>query len=370
MNLVKDFGKTAIIAGQHRVSFSELLLRFTQFHDITPLESGQKCLILSENREGWLYALYSIWQHDAIAVPVDAASTVHDVAYILKDCTPSCIWTSVQKKEIAEQAMAEAGQQLPVFVIDDYERVPLPDGIRPAHIEPDLNKVCLIIYTSGTTGSPKGVVLSFGNIVSVVNAVSVDVRIFRPEYRTLILLPLHHVLPLMGTVVAPLLVGGGVTVCPSMSATDLMETLRTGEVSIMVGVPRLWQMLYSGVMKVINANPITKGIFGICRFLQWDWLSKLVFHSVQVKMGGRMKYLVSGGAALDREIGVGLKTLGLHVLEGYGMSETSPLITFTRPDDIKPGCVGLPMPAMQVKFVNGELCCKGPNVMQGYYNRP
>ncbi len=370
MNLVKDFGKTAIIAGQHRVSFSELLLRFTQFHDVTPLESGQKCLIFSENREGWVYALYSIWQHGAIAVPVDASSTVHDIAYILKDCTPSCIWTSKQKKEITEQALIEAGQQLPVYIIDNYEREPLPEGIQPAQIDPEPNNVCLIIYTSGTTGSPKGVVLSFANIISVVNAVSVDVRIYRPEYRTLILLPLHHVLPLMGTVVAPLLNGGGVTICPSMSATDLMDTLKTGEVSIMVGVPRLWQMLYSGVMKVINANPITKGIFGICRFLQWNWLSKIVFHSVQVKMGGRMKYLVSGGAALDREIGIGLKTLGLHVLEGYGMSETSPLITFTRPDDIKPGCVGLPMPAMQVKFVNGELCCKGPNVMQGYYNRP
>lgn len=370
MSLIKDFGKTAIIAGKHRISFTEMLLRIGHFRDSLPIERNNKCIIFSENREGWLYALYAIWEQSGVAVPVDAMSTAHDVAYILGDCKPSSIWTSASKVELLKEAMAEAGMDIPICLIDDYERIALPTEQTPALADPHVSDICLIIYTSGTTGSPKGVVLTFANVLAVVRAVSVDVRIFRPEYRTLILLPLHHVLPLMGTVVAPLLNGGGVTICPSMSATDLMDTLQTGEVSIMVGVPRLWQMLYTGVMRVVNANVITRSIFKFCRFLQWDWLSQLVFHSVQVKMGGRMKYLVSGGAALDKEIGIGLKTLGLHVLEGYGMSEAAPLITFTRPDDILPGCVGLPMPGMQIKFVNGELCCKGPNIMLGYYNRP
>ncbi|MBQ0056513.1 MAG: AMP-binding protein [Bacteroidales bacterium] len=368
--MIKDFGKTAIIAGKHRVSFSELLLRITHFSTLFHIEKGEKCLLISENREGWVYTLYAIWNNEGIAVPVDATSTAHDVAYILNDCKPSCVWASTGKLQLVKDAMAETGVELPVFCIDDYERIELPKTLSPAVIDPNQEKTCLIIYTSGTTGSPKGVMLSFRNIIAVVNSVMIDVRIFRPELRTLMLLPLHHVLPLMGTVVAPLMSGGGITISPSMQPAEIMETLKHGEVGIIIGVPRLWQTIYSGVIKVINEKSITRGIFKMCRSLQWKWLSRIIFRSVQKKLGGHLTYLVSGGAALDKEIGIGLKTLGLDVLEGYGMSEAAPLITFTRPDDIKPGCVGLPTPTMKVKFVNGELVCKGPNVMQGYYNRP
>ncbi len=372
--MLKDFGKTAIIAGQHRISFSEVMLRVDLFMQVGPVASAAKCIILSENREGWIYALYAIWRNRGIAVPVDATSTVHDVAYILDDCQPACIWTSRSKEALAKAAMKEAGIDLPLYVIDDYERIDLADCGRcltPAPFYPqNAEDTCLIIYTSGTTGNPKGVMLTFNNIIAVVRSVSVEVQIFRPELRTLMLLPLHHVLPLMGTVVAPLMSGGGITICPSMSATDLMQTLKIGEVGIIIGVPRLYQTVYTGIIRVINDNPVTKAIFRTCRWLQWRWLSRLVFRSVHKKLGGHLTFLVCGGAALDKEIGIGLKTLGLDVLEGYGMSEAAPLIAFTRPDDIKPGCVGLPMPHMQIKFVNGELCCKGPNIMRGYYNRP
>lgn len=372
--MLKDYGKTAIIAGDHRISFTEVLYRVDLFKQIRIINPKEKCIILSENREGWIYALYSIWQQQGIVVPVDATSTVHDVAYILNDCQPAVMWVSRNKIDIAQAAMQEVGMNLPICIIDNYEQMDLQESgltLQPLPYQPsNVEDTCLIIYTSGTTGNPKGVMLSFHNIISVVNSVSIEVPIFQPDVRTLILLPLHHVLPLVGTVIAPMRSGGGVTICPSMIASDLMATLQTGEVNLIVGVPRLWQTIYSGVMKVINDNLITKGIFNVCRFLQWGWLSSIIFRSVHKKLGGHIKYIVSGGAALDKEIGIGLKTLGIRVLEGYGMSEAAPLITFTRPDDIIPGCNGLPMPAVDVKFVNGELCCKGPNIMQGYYNRP
>ena len=370
--MLKDFGKTAIIAGEHRISFTEVLRRVDLFRQVGPVAPGEKCIILSENREGWVYALYSIWRNKAIAVPVDATSTVHDVSYILNDCHPTCIWTSNSKLELAKAALKESGMELPLYLIDDYERVSLADKkVKAVEFAPkNVEDTCFIIYTSGTTGSPKGVMLSFRNILAVANAVSIEVKIFRPELRTMMLLPLHHILPLMGSVVAPMLMGGGITICPSLSATDLMNTLKDGEVGIIIGVPRLYQTIYCGVIKVINSNPVTKAIFNVCRFLQWRWLSRIVFRSVHKKLGGHLAYLVCGGAALDKEIGIGLKTLGLDVLEGYGMSEAAPVLAFTRPDDIKPGCVGQPTPSVQAKFVNGELCCKGPNIMQGYYNRP
>lgn len=372
--MLKDHGKTAIIAGDHRISFTEMLNRVDHFKQIQVVPQGEKCIILSENREGWLYALYAIWRQQGIAVPVDATSTSHDIAYIINDCSPACIWTSKSKVETVRLALQECGVELPISIIDDYERVDLSTSgfnLQPITFTPiNTEDTCLIIYTSGTTGNPKGVMLSFRNIIAVVNSVSIEVRIFQPQLRTLILLPLHHILPLMGTVVAPMMSGGGVTISPSMIASELMATLQHGEVGIMIGVPRLWQTIYSGVMKVINDSPITRGIFSICRWLQWGWLSRIIFRSVHKKLGGHLQFMVSGGAALDKEIGIGLKTLGLRVLEGYGMSEAAPLIAFTRPDDIVPGCNGLPCPGIEVKFINGELCAKGANIMKGYYNRP
>ena len=143
-----------------------------------------------------------------------------------------------------------------------------------------------------------------------------------------------------------------------------------GKVAIFIGVPRLWQTLYAGIKKKIDEKAVTRILFNICRSVGSRRLSRFVFQSIRKKMGGHIDYCVSGGAALDAEIGKGLRTLGLDVLEGYGMTETAPIITFTRPDDIIPGCVGLPMPSVECKIIDGELCAKGPNVMMGYYNRP
>lgn len=368
--MIKDFKKTAIIAGERYVSYDEMLRRISHFGQLTVKGKGQKTLLLSENREGWIYVLFAVWKNRGVLVPVDATATSHDVAYIINDCKPDCIWTTKKKVETAKEAMKELGVEIPMMLIDEYEQAELDSSIEPAKIAYDTTDTALIIYTSGTTGNPKGVMLSFENLIANVDAVSKQVPIFTPETRTLVLLPLHHVLPLLGSVVAPITTGGGVAICPSMAAADLMQTLSKGKVSIIIGVPRLYQTLFRGIKNKINANFVTRSLFNMCESLQWRWLSRLVFGSVRKKMGGRIKFCVSGGAALDKEIGVGLKTLGLDVLEGYGMTETAPMIAFTRPDDILPGSVGLPLPSVQVLIKNGEICAKGPNVMQGYFNRP
>lgn len=371
--MIKNLHTAAIIAGEHEVSYSELLGRINLFARYTPKERGVKTVILSENREGWIYAFFSIWQNQGIAVPVDASSTVSDVAYILRDCRPACIWTSKEKAEVAKQAITEAGVNVRLLLIDDYETAPSKDEETWCGRDnmTEMGDECaIIIYTSGTTGSPKGVMLSYNNLMANIRSVSDEVPIFTPERRVMILLPLHHVLPLMGSVIAPLTRGGGVAICPSMSGPDIMDTLCRGKISIFIGVPRLWQTLYAGIKKKIDEKFITRLLFNICKTIGSRSLSRIIFRSVHKKMGGRLDFCVSGGAALDAEIGRGLRTLGLDVLEGYGMTETAPMITFTRPDDIIPGCVGLPLPSMQCKIVDGELCAKGPNVMLGYYNRP
>lgn len=367
--MIKDSNKIAIIAGERNITFSELLQRITLYSHHTPQQAGEKTLIFAENREGWIYAFYSIWANHGIAVPVDASSTVSDVAYIINDCHPVGIWTTRQKLEVVEAAMKEAGQAIEVHLIEDYETTAVNDE-KKADITYSEENTALIIYTSGTTGSPKGVMLSFLNILVNIRAVSEEVPIFNDNRRTLILLPLHHVLPLVGTVVMPLYVGGGVAICPSMSGPDIIDTLQRGKIAIMVGVPRLWQTLYGGIKKKIDASAITRGLFNLCASINNKAVSRFIFQTVHKKMGGRMEFMVSGGAALDREIALGLKTLGFELLEGYGMTEAAPMIAFTRPGDLVPNCVGIPPAAMEIKIVNDEVCAKGPNIMQGYYNRP
>ena len=371
-----DLNKIAIIAGEHNVTYSELLQRVAQFARKTPKGKQTKTIVFSENREGWAYAFFSIWLNEGIAVPVDASSTASDVAYILNDCQPDAVWVSRDKEATLKEAIKEANVETKVFLIDDFERLSLQDeplcSILPwaALAEPDNDDTALIIYTSGTTGSPKGVMLSYSALKANVHSVSYDVPIYTDKRRVLVLLPLHHVLPLMGSLIAPLYMGGGMAISPSLSGPDIMDTLQRGKVGIMIGVPRLWQTLYVGIKKKIDESPAARLLFKLCSVVKSRTLSRLVFSSVRKKMGGHLDYCVSGGAALDKEIGEGLRTLGLDVLEGYGMTETAPIIAFTRPGDIIPGCSGLPLPGVECKLVDGELCVKGPNLMKGYYNRP
>ena len=391
--MIKDFGKTAIVTMHGDVSYRALLWHIDQFAQYTPRsdkgsfspQDSKKTIIFSENREGWIYAFFSVWRNGGIAITVDATSNAHDLAYMLNDSGAVCVWTSLHNEPVVREALTEVGHRVEVLVIDKYEQEAPPAEI-PAMVswDRDDREIAVIIYTSGTTGAPKGVMLSFANLRANIRGVSKEVEIFNSERRALILLPLHHILPLQGTMIAPLTIGGGVAIAPSMSGPDIMETLCRGRVAIFIGVPRLWQTLYNGIMKQINAKGITRALFALCAKVQSRTLSRIIFGKVHRKMGGNIQFCVSGGAALDAEIGYGLKTLGLELLEGYGMTETAPIIAFTRPGDYIPGCVGLPLPSVECKLVNthketlpdgsttdvGELCAKGPNVMLGYYNRP
>lgn len=366
--MLKEYNKTAIISGEREVSYSELLQRVAVFAHCTPVERGGRAVIFSENREGWVYAFYAIWAHRGIAVPVDAGSMVGDVAYILSDCRPACVWTSRLRLDVLRAAIEESGVTTEVRLIDDYEQAPA--GTDKACVEYEDQDTALIIYTSGTTGSPKGVMLSFANLNANIYSVSKEVPIFNGHRRTLVLLPLHHVLPLVGTVVAPLSTGDGIALCPSMSGPDIMATLSRAQIGIMVGVPRLWQTLYNGIKRKIDAHFVTRVLFALCEKVDSISFSRRIFKAVHEKLGGHLNFCVCGGAALDVEVGRGLRTLGLEVLEGYGMTETAPMISFTRPGDIIPGCAGLPLSTVKMKLEDGELCVKGPNLMQGYYNRP
>mgnify|MGYP000636350247 FL=1 len=165
MTMIKDYGKTAIIAGERRVSYSEMLRRITIYAQEMPIQAGERTVIFSKNREGWAYAFFAVWKQRGIAVPVDATSTVGELAYVLADCKPTCIWTTRKRLDTLKPAIEKAGINPKILLIEDYEQVD-DAGVEPADIQYEDSDKAIIIYTSGTTGSPKGVMPYFANLIA------------------------------------------------------------------------------------------------------------------------------------------------------------------------------------------------------------
>lgn len=370
--MIKATDKVAIRATDGQVTYNQLLNRAWYFAGHVTDYKGGRVIILSENRPAWAYVFFGIWQAGVTAVPVDAASTATDIAYVIDDCTPEAIFVSNSKKSLAEEAIAIATHKPRILKIDEMEAklATINESAFVPEIKYDDDDVALIVYTSGTTGSPKGVMLTYRNLMTNIRSVSEEVKIFHEGLCTLVLLPLHHILPLLGSLIAPLVTEGCVAFCPSMAAGDLMKTLQDNKVGMIIGVPRLYSTIVKGVMDKVNATSAGRTMFKICEKLQWRWLSRKVFSAVHEKMGGHVEFLVSGGAALDANIAKTLLTLGFDLLEGYGMTEASPMIAFTRPGRAIPGSAGQPVPYVDVEIRDGEICAKGGNIMKGYYNRP
>ncbi|MBW7843007.1 MAG: AMP-binding protein [Ignavibacterium sp.] len=364
---LKDHNKTAMIYKDQKVDYNELIKKINSYSALLPDKNLTKAAIFSENRFEWVYAFYSAWMKKAVAVPIDFMSSSDDVAFILNDCRPEVIFYSDGTKEVLEKSISELNYEIEKINLDDIR---INEVISFSNLpEPDPNDTAVIIYTSGTTGSPKGVMLSYDNLLANIEAVTTDVNIYGSDDRLLVLLPLHHIFPLMGTMIIPLGVGGTIIFSPSMSSEDIMATLQQG-ITIIIGVPRLYNLIRKGIRDKIDKSGIAKLLFKIAQKKNSLAFSRKIFGSVQKKFGGRIKYLVSGGAALDKDVAKDYLTLGFEILEGFGMTECAPMITFTRPGKVLPGSAGQPLKTNEVKIIEGEIVTRGRNVMQGYYNRP
>ena len=190
----------------------------------------------------------------AITVPVDVQSTAGELAYIVGNCKPDLIFTTSSKRAVVEEALTIAGAKCDVLTEEDID-VSAADSVAADEITFDyLSQTMLIIYTSGTTGSPKGVMLSYKNVLFNINSVSQSVKIFTPERNTMILLPLHHIFPLLGSLVAPLYVGETVYIADGLNAESIIKTLNEGKINIVIGVPRLYKLLSKGIMDIIKRS--------------------------------------------------------------------------------------------------------------------
>ncbi len=324
--------------------------------------------VFSENRPEWIIAFYSAWYLKKTAVPIDYLSAPEEVDYILRDCKPGVLFCSRERYESIETVIESLPHAIRVFIFEDLdigfegtELVAFPD------LDPEVT--AMIIYTSGTTGSPKGVMLSFKNVTININGVAVT-KVFSEESIVLGLLPLHHTFPLLGTMVGPLAVQGTLVLCPSMASEDIMRTLQENKITTILAVPRFYNLIRKGIKDKIQASFLARNLFNLAERVNNPTFSKKIFKKVHAKLGGHVRFLVCGGAAIDTDVAKDYKTLGFEMLEGYGMTETGPMISFTRPGRRKVGSPGEVLQGTEVKIRDGEITVRGDNVMKGYYNRP
>ena len=359
----------AIITKTSQFTYQDLNNSINKYASIFPKNSAERIAIFSENRPDWIFSFFAGWKNESTIVPIDYMASNGDVTFILNDCKPEIIFTSNEKKDDVETILKSLDYTPKVINFDSLE---LPENIE--HDEwkkqTDDEKTAVIIYTSGTTGSPKGVMLSYTNLLSNLDAVCYDAKIYDKSQQVLMLLPLHHIFPLAGTMLAPLYIGAPIVMSPSIQSSDLLETLKNNNVNLMVGVPRLYELIYKGLKTKIEASAAGRIFFAILKTFPNRKLALKIFKKVHDGFGGHLEYMIAGGAALSPEVGGFFKTLGFKILEGFGMTETAPIITFNRPDNFRIGTPGQQLGKVKIEIRDGEIVAKGPNVMQGYFNRP
>lgn len=360
--------KKALITNQGDVTYSQLLKRVQQFAQLFENKSYTKIAIFAENSPSWIYAFYAALQNGCIPVPIDFMASTEDVSYIIDDCRPELLFISAGMKESMEKIVQKIRHQPEVLVFDEI----VPDETIPESrwMGPDDNETtAVIIYTSGTTGSPKGVMLSYANIHENMNAV-IGCKIYIPERQVMIFLPLHHVFPLVGSMITPLYVGCTIPMAPSMQSADLMKTFSENQVGVFLGVPRLYELMYRGIKAKIDKSAVGRTLLKFILATKNRSLGKKVLKKVHQGFGGHLQYMIAGGAALNKEVGTFFHGIGFDILEGFGMTEAAPMITFPRPGKVIIGSTGQALPGLAVEIRDGEIVAKGPSIMKGYYNRP
>ena len=357
------------------------------------INEGDRCLILSENRPYWLMADLAVMNAGGISVPIFTTYSSNDYEYILNDCKPSLVIISndAQFKKIKKYINLDK-QKIISFEEIETESLLIQDILNEDNYEKEINEnlkrnmPACIIYTSGTSGNPKGVVLSHGGILSnCEDAIELlKPLIKRKDPIFLTWLPLSHSYEHTVQFIQ-IIVEAKIYYAESLE--KLISNMRVAKPTIMTAVPRFYQNLFKkikmnfekqkGIKKILIDSTLRLGI----KILKKENLNLsektlnficnlLVRKKIQNQFGGNLQAFVSGGGALDQNIGEFLNAVGLPTLQGYGLTEASPVVSCNLPDMVKVETVGPPFRNNKVKIADdGEILIKGENIMLGYWNK-
>ena len=373
--------------------------------DACGLERGDRVAILSENRLEWALTDFGCLCNGLVDVPVYPSLTAQHIAYILRDCRAKLVFVpDTSRMARVVEARAASGATFEIVVFDPPES--LPEGVvgweaflargadvaagtgqkefRARALQAKTDDVATILYTSGTTGDPKGVMLTHGNVGSNVEACHMALDVGHEDV-TVSFLPLSHILQRM---VDYLFFSAGCKIVHARSMLTAADDMRLARPTVAVAVPRFYEKVHAAVMEVGGpkrvvvrwAVAVADRVAGIrlaggtpsgLLALQFALADRLVFSKVRAAVGGRIRFFVSGSAPLAPELNRFFYSIGMVILEGYGLTETSPVTNVNTAKDFRIGTVGKAVAGTEVRIAeDGEILIRGPQVMRGYYNRP
>ncbi|HSE32958.1 MAG TPA: AMP-binding protein [Pyrinomonadaceae bacterium] len=365
----------------------ELATRVAGFLASQNIKHGDRVMLVSHNAPEWGMSYFGVLKAGATCIPCDPDSSTNEILTFARAGNAAGLILS--KKIEAEhpdlrERLAEQGSTV-VWTFD--ELFTLPDektederlSLLPQKVH--AQTVASLIFTSGTTGQPKGVMLSHRNLTSMVSMLS---SVFDMTTRdgVLSVLPLHHTFEFSTGFLTPLSRGAQITYLPELTSDALAKSIKNGHVTGMVGVPALWELLHRRIKNRLyeRSEWIGKTADNLMRGNAWLRdntpfnFGQVLFYPIHEGLGGRIRYLISGGSALSDKIQRDFQGLGFTILEGYGLTEASPVLTVTRPENrMLTGSVGKPLPGVEVRIADpdsagvGEVVARGPNVMLGYY---
>lgn len=372
------------------------------------LQSGDRVAIFSDNRPEWAVADLGTLAAGGVTVPIYTTLTAAEIEYLLKDSQARFLF--VQNPEKAAKVFyVQEALDLKVILFDAPYRISGPrvwwlgellglGRTSPAQMKETLKRrlaegkredLCSIIYTSGTTGPPKGVMLTHGNFLSNCEAVREALPLTEKDL-LLSFLPLSHVFERMAGYYFALFTSGTVAYAENMDKVP--ENLREVRPTVLIGVPRFYEKFKERIDEhVAQTDGLKRFILLWALEVAQTWAHRkveglpipwglnfeyiladlLVFSKLRERLGGRLRFCVSGGAPLSKELALFFYGMGILILEGYGLTETSPVISVNRLDRFRFGSVGLVIPGVQVRLAeDGEILTRGPHVMQGYFKKP
>ena len=329
------------------------------------LKKGDQAILWGPNSPHWVLAFFGCLRAGVVLIPLDLRSAPDYVARVISRTDPKIAFIS----RLTPKEDVQLG--VPEITFEELEPaingLPAPDSV-PIH----KNDLAEIMFTSGTTGDPKGVMLTHRNLTANIEGITQYVTV-NYTHRLLSLLPLSHMYEQMGGLFITLHSGASVTYPTSRQPTVLSRTMRERKITTMLMVPQALELLMNGIEREVirqGKERLWKALLKVAGRTPFS-LRRRLFRTVHKQFGGKLSLIVSGGAPLDRDLGRKWELLGVKVLQGYGATEASPVISNHTMDVRRPDSTGRPLPNVQVKISDqGEILVKGENITPGYYNAP